>query len=198
MLLKPFFSSQSHLNLMSWPKGVNTFFLQGSLRSHTMNNRMWVTPHLPWQAVSSHLYPWSTGCEWYLARKSNLTHVCMTNRMWVPLHLPFSQLYHWGLAHDQQSVSNVAPLLCILIILTTIGCEQQWIFGPSCLNISLSLTGSEWNYTILTICCVITSYVMVNSGSVMFPARMLYHILSYIQQDVSGPVFLSMSYFMQQ
>ncbi len=41
-------------------------FVKGSLiTSFPMTNRLWVTLHILWKAVSSHLFLWPTGSEWH-------------------------------------------------------------------------------------------------------------------------------------
>ena len=41
-------------------------FVKGSLiTSFPMINRLWVTLHILWKAVSSHLFLWPTDCEWH-------------------------------------------------------------------------------------------------------------------------------------
>ena len=69
-------------------------FVKGSLiTSFPMTNRKWVTLHILWKTVSSHLFPWSTGCEWHHIFCEEQSHHIfpMSNRLWVPLHISISK-----------------------------------------------------------------------------------------------------------
>ena len=100
-------------------------FVKGSLiTSVPMTNRMWVTLHILWKAVSSHLFLWPTGSEWHCTsfyerqsdhifsydqqlvsdiahfmKGSLITSFPMTNSMWVTLHIlwkaVWSHLFLW-------------------------------------------------------------------------------------------------------
>ena len=102
-------------------------FVKGSLiTSFPMTNSLWVTLHMLWKAVWSHLFLWPTGCEWHctfcerrsdhifsydqqpvsdiahFVKGSLITSFPMTNREWVTLHIlwkaVWSQLFLWWTA----------------------------------------------------------------------------------------------------
>ena len=87
-------------------------FVKGSLiTSFPMTNREWVTLHILWKTVSSHLFLWPTACEWHctvcerqshhifsydqqevsdtahFVKGSPITYFPMTNSEWVTLHI---------------------------------------------------------------------------------------------------------------
>ncbi len=103
--------------------------VKGSLMtSFLMTNRLWVTLHIVWKAVSSHIFLQPTGCEWHQISCERLSHhifsynqqgVChiadfvdsslttslpITDSMWVPLHIfwkaVWGHLFLWPIAGE--------------------------------------------------------------------------------------------------
>ena len=147
--------------------------VKGSLiTSFPMTNSKWVTLHILWKAVSSHLFLWPTESElhWTFCP---ITPVPMTNSEWVTLHILWnavsSHYFLWptesewyctfciegSLDHiffyDQQQVSDIAHFV-----------------STSLITFFLWLTGCEWHHTIFerkshhiaslwVICCIIYS-----------------------------------------
>ena len=115
---------QSH-HIFSYDQRVSAHFVKSSLiTSFPVTNRLWVTLHILWKAVSSHLSLWPTVCECcctFCERQSH--HICsydqqqvsdivhsvkgsliMTNRKWVTLHILWkavsSHLFLWPTASE--------------------------------------------------------------------------------------------------
>ena len=69
----------------------NAHFVKGSLITYfLMTNSLWVTLHILWKAVWSHLFLWSTACEWHSThcmKGSLIISFPMTNSLWVTLHI---------------------------------------------------------------------------------------------------------------
>ena len=63
-----FCESQSH-HIFSYDQqqvsGIVNFVKDSHITSFPMTNRQWVTLHIMWTTVSSHLYLWPTACEWH-------------------------------------------------------------------------------------------------------------------------------------
>ena len=151
-------------------------FVQGSLfTSFPMTNREWVTLHILFKSVSSHLFLWPIGSEWYCTlceRQSHhifsydqkevsanvahfvkgtlITSFPMTNRMWVTLHILWKEVSSHLFSYDQQEVSNIAH------------------FVKGRLITSFPMTNSLW----------VTLHILWKAGQ-------SHHTLSYGQQLVS-------------
>ena len=102
-----------------------TFFL--------MTNSEWVTLHIPWKAVSSHLFPWPTASEWHCTFYERQSHYIffydqqevsdiiahlmkgslitsfpvMSNRLWVTLHILWKAVSLSHLFLWKQRVSDI-------------------------------------------------------------------------------------------
>ena len=141
------------------------------ITSHPLTNRVWVTltficamqshhisPHdqqdvsdtdiYLWHAVSSHLTPWPTACEWH----------------W---HLCYAMQSHHISPHDQQHVSDSDIYLCHPVSLSH---DQQYVSDSEiylCHAVSSHLTpwptGCEWHWHLFMPCSLITSHPMTNS-----------------------------------
>ncbi len=67
-------------------------FVKGSLITFCpLTNSLWVTLHILWKAISSHLFLWPTASEWhdctFCERQSD-----MTNSLWVTLHILWNEI----------------------------------------------------------------------------------------------------------
>ena len=87
-----FCERQSHCIISYDQQGVSdiTHFVKGSLiASFPMTNRLWVTLHILWKAVSLHLSLWPIACEWHWTFCERQPHCIfsMTNSEWVTLHI---------------------------------------------------------------------------------------------------------------
>ena len=122
-------------------------FVKGSLiTSFPMTNREWVTFHILWKTVSSHLFLWVTACEWHCTFCERQSH-----------HI---------FSYDQQPVSDIAYAETGSLIISFPMTNSLWVtlhilWKAVLSHLFLWPTGSEWNCT----CCenLITSFPMTNS-----------------------------------
>ena len=190
-------------------------FVKGSLITSTpMMNRLWVTLHISWKAVSSHLFLWPTACEWHCTFCERQSH-----------HI---------FSYDQQRVSDIANFVEGSLITSFPMTDRKWailhiLWKAASSHLFLWPTASEWHYTfcereshhifsydqwkvvsdIIVESSLITSFPMTNSKSVTlhilwkaisshlflwptvgewhctFCERQSHHIFSYGQQGVS-------------
>ena len=169
-------------------------FVKGSLiASVPMTNRMWVTLHILWEAVSLHLFLWPTGSEWHctFVKGSLIESFPMMNRLWVTLHILWKavslHLLLWPTAsewhctfcerqshcifsYDQQRVSDIAHFVKGSLIASFPMTNSKWVtlhilWKAVSLHLVLWLTAGEWYCT--------------------FCERQFHCIFSYDQQLVS-------------
>ena len=118
-----------------------TYFVRGSLiTSFSMTNSLWVTLHILWKVVLSHLfllqtacewhhtfcewqshqsYLWPTGCEWHCTfceRQSHYLFLPMMNSLWVTLHILWKTVSSYSFLFDQQAVSTITHCLTFGIL----------------------------------------------------------------------------------
>ena len=89
---------------------------KAAITSFHMNNRKWVTLHISWKTVSSHLFLWPIDSQWnctfckmavsshceqqevsdiaHFVKDSLITYFPMTNSKWVILHILWRQPHH--------------------------------------------------------------------------------------------------------
>ena len=96
-----------------------------------MTNREWVTLHILWGAVSSHLFLWPTACEW---------HSCTCSE-WQS-----HQIY----SHYQQQVSDIAHFVKGSLMASSPMTNREWVplhilWKAASSHLSLLLTGCEWH-----------------------------------------------------
>ena len=111
-----------------------------------MINRKWAAFHILWKAVSSHVFLWLKGSEWYYTLGSVITPFPMTNskwvafhiwwkavsspvpitkRKWVAFHICESHCHHISF-YDQQAVSSIPHFVKSLITLFPMTKGSEW------------------------------------------------------------------------
>ena len=96
-----------------------------------MTNRKWVTLHILWKAVSSHLLLWLTACEWHCTICESKSHLICS--------------------YDQQLVSDIAQFLKGSLI-SSFPANRKWVMLHMCVRGSLITsfpcpTVCEWSCT---------------------------------------------------
>ena len=148
-------------------------FVKGNLiTSFPMTNRLWVTLHILWKAVTSHILVWPTACEWHCTflwkGVSSYLFLLPTACEW---HCTFCERQsHHIFCYDQQGVSDILHLVKGSLITS---------FGmPNRLWVTLHIL---WK--------VVTSEILLSptvcERHCTFCERQFHHIFSYDQQQVS-------------
>ena len=124
-------------------------FVKGrTITSFPMTNREWVTLHILWNMVSSHLFLWQTACEWHLW-KAVSWHIflwpteseCHCTFLWMTVspnvspwptgskwHCTFCEgQSHHVFSYDQQIVSDVAHFVEGSLITCFLITIRQWV-----------------------------------------------------------------------
>ena len=145
-------------------------FVKGSLITYfPMINSLWVTLHILWKAVSSHLFLWPTACEWHCTfceRQSSHLFLWPTGSEW---HCTFCERQsHHIFSYDQQRVSDIAHFVKGSLITSLPMANREWVtlhilWKAVSSHLFLWPTVCEWHCT--------------------FCERQSHHI--YDQQDVS-------------
>jgi len=137
-----------------------------------MTNSKWVTLHILWKALSSHLFPWPIASEWHanfmkgslitsflitnslwvdiehFVKGSIITSFPMTNRKWVTPHILWKALHHI-FSYDQQRVGDIAHFVKGGLI-TCFPITNSWSVGlhilwnPVLSHLFLWTIGCEW------------------------------------------------------
>ena len=84
-------------------------FVKGSLITpFSITNSKWMTFHILWKAVSSHLLLWPTASEWHCTFGERQSHHIFSyeNSKWVTLDIWWKAIHI--ISCDQQSVSDIA------------------------------------------------------------------------------------------
>ena len=122
---------QSHCHILSYDQqqvvSDIAHFVKGSLvTSFPMTNSKWVTLHILWKAVSSHLFPWLTASEWHCTFCEGQSH-----------HI---------FSYDQQLVSDIAHFVKYSFITSFPITNSMWVTLHILwkIHLFLSPTGSEW------------------------------------------------------
>ncbi len=189
-----FYERQSHHILSYDQQQVSDIvhFVKGSLiTSFPMTNRMWVTLHIFWKAVSSHLFLWLTASEWHCTFSERQSHHIFSHHQQfvsdiahlektASSHLfPWSTVCEWHcifcerqshciFSYDQQEVSDIAHFVKGSPITSFPMANSKWVTLHilwKAIPPFLWPTASEWH-------CI-------------FCERQSHHIFSYDQQFVS-------------
>ena len=168
------------------------YFVKGSLiTSFPMTNSGWVTLHILWKAVSSHLSLWPTGGEWhciFCERQSH--HIFSYDQQWVSdiAHFVKGSLITsfpktnsvWVTLHILWKAVSLHPFLWPTV------CE--WHFVKGSLITSFPMTNSQW-VKLHILWKAASSYLFLwptaGEWHCTFCARQSHHIISYDQQRVS-------------
>ena len=102
---------QSHHIVFYYQQRVSDIahFIKGThITSCLKTNSLWVTLHILWKAVPSHLFPCPTECKWHCTSNEGSLFISfpMINRKWVTLHILWKAVHHIFL-HDWQLVSDI-------------------------------------------------------------------------------------------
>ena len=156
---------------------VTLHIVKGSLNtSFPLTIRKWVTLHMLWKAVSSHLF---TGSGWhcifwerqshYIFQMANslwvtLHILCkavlspMTNSKWVILHILWkaisSHLFLWPTACEWHSIAHFVNSTFITSLLMT---NSLWVTLQCAHYLSCILTMPQF----MNVLCIITTYVLI-------------------------------------
>ena len=142
------------------------------ITSFPMINREWVTLHILWKAVSSHLLPWSTGCEWHCTFCERQSH-----------HI---------FSYDQQLVSDIAHFVKGSFITSFPMTNSLWvilhIFVKGSFITSFPITNSKW-VMLHILWKAVSSHLFLwptaSEWHCPFCGRQSHHIFCYNQQSVS-------------
>ena len=154
------------------------------ITSFPMTNRLWVTWHILWNAVSSHLFLLLTESEWHctFVKCSLTTSFPMTNSMWVTLCERWES--HHIFSYDQQYVSDIAHFVKHSLMPSFPVTNRGWVHCTFCkgsLITSFPMTNRLWVALHFVKHSLIASFPMTNSLWVTL------HILS---NTVSSHLFL--------
>jgi len=145
------------------------------ITSFPMTNSLWVTLHILWRAVSSHLFPWPTGCKWccticerqhhhifscdqqdvsdmaHFVKGSLITSFLMPNRMWVTFHILWKAVSS-HFSYGQQPVSDIAHFVKGSLITSFPMINSEWVtlhilWKAVLSHLFLWPTASEWHFT---------------------------------------------------
>jgi hypothetical protein len=159
-----------------------------------MTNRQWVTWHILWKAVSSHLFLWSSGSEWHCTFcEMQSHHIFSYDQQQVSDIAHFvkcSRLTHIS-SYDEQEVSDIAHFVKGSLITSFLMTNSLWVtlhilWMAVSSHLFLWWTGSEWHCTFCerqshhTFC-----YPTASEWHCTFSERQSLDILSYDQQQVS-------------
>ena len=139
--------------------------VKGSLTiSFPMTNRMWVTLHILWKSVSSHLFLWPTGCEWH--------------------YTFFESQSHHIFSYDQQDVSDIAHYVKGSLITSFPMTNRMWatLLVKGSLVTSFPMTNRRWVTLYILWKAVLSHIFLTNSEWVM---------LRILQRAASSHLFLS-------
>ena len=114
-----------------------------------MTNSLWVTLHILWNAVSSHLFLWPSGGEWhwiFCDRQSHHIFSWPTASEW---HCTVCERQsHPIFSYDQQQVSHIAHFVKCSLITSFPMTNSLWvtfqILWKGSLIISFPMTNSKW------------------------------------------------------
>ena len=156
-----------------------------------MTNRLWVTLHILWKPVSTHVFLWPTESKWYctfcerhshymfsydqqvvsdiayFVQGSIITSFPITNSLWVTLHILWNPVSSHLVPWPTVCVCHCTFLKGSLII-HIISYAHQPVsniahFVQSHSHLFLSPTASEWWHCTCCEGCLITSLPMTNS-----------------------------------
>ena len=139
------------------------------IASFPMTNRLWVTLHILWRIVSSHLFLWPSGSEWHWTFCDwQSHHIFSYDQTACQWHHTFCERQsHHIFSYDQQVVSDIEHFVKGSLITSVPMTNSRWVTLDILWKVvspylSLWPTASEWNCKFVK-GSLITSFPLTNS-----------------------------------